>query len=430
MVSEIIIILALIIVNGIFSMSEIALVSSRKSALENAANKGDKKARIALELAESPNRFLSTVQVGITLIGILTGVFGGAEITDRLRQYFLQFPATAEYSRGIAVSIVVLLITFFSLVLGELVPKRIGLINSERIAKLMARPMRILSKVAAPIIRLLSVTTDLVIRIFNIKPSDDSKVTEEEIRALIAEGTSTGAIEEVEQDIVGRVFHLGDRRIGSLMTNRMDIVWLDLRDDFDTNRKKIIGNQYSAYPVCDEEIDRVAGILQVKTILEELADGKTFDLRQYLIPALFLPENVRAYKALEKFKEIRGRTGVVVDEYGSVQGLVTLNDLLEALITDVTEAATDEEAEIIEREDGTWLADGLLSYDDFLRYFETEDMEEERGGFHTLAGFILDISKKIPQAGEIYHAGEFDFEIMDMDGNRIDKVLIKRKART
>lgn len=405
------------------------MVSARKSALESAANKGDKKAKAALELAESPNRFLSTVQVGITLIGILTGVFGGAEITDRLRQYFLQFQITAEYSRGIAVSIVVLLITFFSLVLGELVPKRVGLINPERIAKLMARPMRILSKVTSPIIQLLSVTTDLVIRIFNIKPSDDSKVTEEEIRALIAEGTSMGSIEEVEQDIVGRVFHLGDRRIGSLMTNRMDIVWLDLEDDFLTNKNKIIEHRYAAYPVCEGEIDKVVGVLQVKGVLDILTEGKDFDLKQYLVPALFLPENVRAYKALEKFKENRGRPAIVVDEYGSVQGVITLNDLLEALITDITEETAEEEAEIIERKDGTWLADGLLSYDDFLRYFELEAIEEERGGFHTLAGFILHISKKIPQAGEIYHTGGFEFEIMDMDGNRIDKVLIKKNTQ-
>lgn len=424
--TEILIIVLLILLNGIFSMSEIAIVSARKTKLENAAKRGDAKAKAALDLANAPNKFLSTVQIGITLIGILTGMFGGESIADRLKIFFSTIPALASYSNAIAISLVVLLIGFFSLLFGELIPKRIGLTNPEKIARLTAGPMRIISRVTAPLVWLLSSVSDLIIKLFGIKKSEESVVTEEEIKALVAEGATSGSIDEVEQGIVERVFHLGDRKVGSLMTNKMDIVWLDIHDPKEVNAERIRSSVHTGFPVCDGDIDKMIGIVFSKEIIRYGIEVIVSNLKKHAKPPLFFPENMKAYKALEKFKESKTHVGTVVDEFGSVQGLVTMNDLLEALIDDVDDTPGPD-AEIIEREDGSWLVDALLPFQEFIHYFEIHNIDDlEYTGFHTVGGLVLHIAKKLPKTGETFTWKGYSIEVVDLDGRRIDKVLVKK----
>jgi putative hemolysin len=418
--TEILIILGLILLNGLFSMAEIALVSSRKSRLEAQANKGDARAREALNLAEHPDTFLSTVQIGITLIGILTGIFSGETITEDLAVFFAKFETFKNYSHGLATTIVVIIITFFSLVLGELVPKRIGLSNPERYAKLLAGPMRLMSLITYPFVWLLTKSSHLITRLFNIKPND-SQVTEEEIKAIISEGTEHGAIEEAEQEIIERVFHLGDRNITSLMTHRSDIIWFDVNDNENTIKEKILKEPHSSYPICENAIDHIKGVVSIKD-LYVTDDDVAF--RKIMKQALFVPENNTAYQVLEKFKESKIHTCFIVDEYGSLQGMITLNDILEAIVGEIPEPNVDD-YEIIEREDGSYLVDAQIPFYDFLTRFEkTEWMNEGEQEFDTLAGFILHELERIPQTGDTLNWRGFDFEIVDMDAQRIDKILV------
>jgi putative hemolysin len=417
---EILIILGLILLNGLFSMAEIALVSARKARLEGQANKGDKRAREALQLAEHPDKFLSTVQIGITLIGILTGIYSGEKLKSDFVSFLNQFELIKPYSNGVATTIIVIIITYFSLVLGELVPKRLGLSRPETIAKIMAAPMRMVSIATYPFIWLLSKSTHFIVRIFNIK-AKDTQVTEEEIKAIISEGTEQGTIEEAEQEIIERVFHLGDRNITSLMTHRSDIVWFDVNDNELSIREKIIGEPHSAYPVCEGDIDNIKGIVSLKD-LYVTNDLTVF--RQYMKPALFVPGNITAYKLLEKFKEKKTHGCFIVDEYGSVQGMITLNDILEAIVGDLPQQDL-QDYEIIEREDGSYLVDAQIPFYDFLSRFEkTEWMHEGEQEFDTLAGFILHKLERIPRTGDKMEWQGFTIEIMDMDAQRIDKVLV------
>lgn len=422
---ELLIILLLVLLNGVFSMSEIALVSSRKSRLEAFARNGDKKAKAALALANSPNRFLSTVQIGITLIGILTGVYSGAKITSDLETFLGQFALMAPYKHSMAVGLVVLFITFFSLVLGELVPKRIGLSNPEGIAKMVAKPMNVLSKITAPFIVLLSFASDLLIRALNIKQSE-SAVTEEEIKSLIQEATSGGIFEEIEQEIVHNVFQLSDRRVTSLMTNRQEIVWLNLEDSVEENKAKIFESMHAIYPLCKGKVDNVLGLIYIKDLLGADVDERLAGLQSLKREPLYLPESNRAYQALEKFKEQRVFFGLIVDEYGGLMGVVTMHDIMDALVGDISEI--DEfETEIIERADGTFLIDAQLPFDDFIQYFALTVNDSERKelvGFNTLGGFALHVLEDIPETGEKFRWKEFDFEIIDMDRSRIDKILV------
>ncbi|MDX1937426.1 MAG: hemolysin family protein [Flavihumibacter sp.] len=418
--TEILIILGLILLNGLFSMAEIALVSSRKSRLEAQANKGDASAREALNLAEHPDTFLSTVQIGITLIGILTGIFSGETITEDLAAFFAKFETFKNYSHGLATTIVVIIITFFSLVLGELVPKRIGLSNPERYAKLLAGPMRLMSLITHPFVWLLTKSSHLITRLFNIKPND-SQVTEEEIKAIISEGTEHGAIEEAEQEIIERVFHLGDRNITSLMTHRSDIIWFDVNDSENTIKEKILKEPHSSYPICENAIDNIKGVVSIKD-LYVTDDDVAFS--KIMKQALFVPENNTAYQVLEKFKESKIHTCFIVDEYGSLQGMITLNDILEAIVGEIPEPNVDD-YEIIEREDGSYLVDAQIPFYDFLTRFEkTEWMNEGEQEFDTLAGFILHELERIPHTGDTLNWRGFDFEIVDMDAQRIDKILV------
>ncbi|WP_462253154.1 hemolysin family protein [Ferruginibacter sp.] len=418
---EILIILGLILINGIFSMAEIALVSARKTRLEVQANKGDEKAKAALKLSNHPDVFLSTVQVGITLIGILTGIFSGEKIKTPVVEYFNRFEWSRDYSNGIATTIIVVILTYFSLVLGELVPKRIGLARPEFIAKNFAKPMGWLSKLTFPFIWLLTSSTHLIVKLFNLKVKDN-QVTEEEIKAMISEGSEHGAIEEEEKDIIERLFHLGDRNITSLMTHRTDIAWFDGSETVQQVKDKMDKVIYSSYPVCEETVDNIKGIISIKDLLKAAPDKLLKDIAK---PALFVPENNTAYQLLEKFKQTKIHSCFIVNEYGTLEGMITLNDILEAIVGDVPQTGQDE-YEITERADGTYLVDAQIPFYNFLSRFEkTEWMNEAEHDFDTLAGFVLHELEHIPKTGETFEWRGFSFEIIDMDGQRIDKLLLK-----
>ena len=424
---EILIILLLTILNGVFSMSEIALVSSRKSKLETAAKNGDRRAQVALDLSNSPNRFLSTVQIGITLIGILLGIFSGDKLTTDVQNFVSQIDIIRPYAHSVAVVLVLLLLTYFSLVFGELVPKRIGLSNPEGIAKTMAAPMNLLSRLTSPFIALLTLSSDVLLKLLNIKPNE-SAVTEEEIKSLIQEGTSGGAIEEIEQEIVQNVFQLGDRKITSLMTNRQEIVYLDLEDEPAENKGRIIEHKHSVYPLCNGGVDEVVGLIYTKDFLGKDLDTELLRLTEMKRDALFIPENNKAYQVLERFRERRQYVGVIVDEYGGVLGVITLNDILDVLVGDINDDVHSD-YEIREREDGSFLIDAQLPFDDFLSSLSitvTAQSRRELTGFDTLGGFALHILKDIPKEGETFVWHNYRFEIVDMDKSRIDKIMVRK----
>lgn len=417
---EILLILGLILLNGLFSMAEIALVSARKARLEAQANKGDKSAREALELSNHPDTFLSTVQIGITLIGILTGILSGENLKADFVDFLKRFDVIENYANGIATAIIVIIITYFSMVLGELVPKRLGLAKPEAIAKFMARPMHILSRITHPFIWLLSKSTFVIVRLFNIK-KNNNQVTEEEIKAIISEGTEQGTIEEAEQEIIERVFHLSDRTITSLMTHRSDLIWFDLNDNEVAIKEKILQEPHSVYPICDGQIDNIKGVVSIKDLY--IANDLTL-FKEIMQPPLYVPENNTAYQVLEKYKQSKIHSCFIIDEYGSLLGMITLNDILEAIIGDIPEQHIDD-YEIVEREDGSYLVDAQIPFYDFLsRFDKTEWMNEGEQEFDTLAGFILHHLKRIPMTGDKLEWEGFNLEIIDMDAQRIDKVLV------
>ena len=419
--NEILILIGLILLNGFFSMAEIALVSSRKARLETQANKGDARAKAALKLANKPDNFLSTVQIGITLIGILTGIYSVDKIIDDVKRWLEQFPSVQSYASGLATVLVLILVTFLSLVLGELVPKRIGMAAPEAIAKLAAAPMSLISKMTFPFVWLLTFTTNMIVKLFNMK-SRDNMVTEDEIKAIISEGTETGAIEAQEQEIIERVFHLGDRNITSLMTHRSDIIWFEINDNENSIREKILQEPHSVYPICDGSIDNIKGIVNIKDLYVTPDDVRFIDTMK---PALFVPENNSPYQLLEKFKQTQIHSCFIVDEYGTLLGLITLNDILEAIVGDIPQQDMDD-YEVVKRDDGTFLVDAQIPFYDFLSQFEkTEWMNEGEQEFDTLAGFILHDLERIPHTGDSLEWRGFQFEIIDMDGHRIDKVLVK-----
>ena len=420
---EILIILFLILLNGIFSMSEIALISARKNRLETAAKKGNKNAKAALDLANSPNEFLSTVQIGITLIGILTGIYSGDKITTDVQNFVATFEALSPYANSIAVGIVVVTLTFFSLVLGELLPKRIGLNYPESIAKAVALPMKIVSTVTMPFIWLLTTSTDFLLKMLQIKPTADGKVTEEEIKAIIKEGTEVGEVQEIEQDIVERVFHIGDRKVNSLMTHRSDIVYLSLEDTKEEIKAKVIDELHSVYPVCEDNLDNVIGLVLLKDLFVSFESG-TFDLKSITRDAVYLIEQTSAYKALENFKTSKMHYAFVVDEHAIFQGVITLNDILEALVGDASDFDEDE-YKLVANEDGTWLVDGQYSLHDFLTFFDLDELINDYE-VTTVSGFFITKLGNIPNQGDKIIWNKLDLEALTMDGAKIDKVLIKQ----
>ena len=419
---EIFILIGLILLNGLFTMSEIALVSARKARLEGMAERGDKKAGAALKLSNSPELFLSAAQIGITLISILTGVYSGEKFSKDLQPAIAQIKVLEPYSQGISTTIIVILVTFLSIVFGELIPKRIGLLNAERISKLVAGPMGFIVKVTHPIVFLLNKTSNLIFKIFNIRSSKDESVTEEEIKAIISEGTESGSIEEEEKEMIERIFHLGDRNITSLMTHRSDIIWFDMNDNEEKIREKIVQEPHSVYPICEGSIDNIKGMVSIKDLY--IIDDFTL-FRDVVQPAMFVPENNTAYQVMERFKQTKSHSCFIVDEYGSLQGMITLNDILEAIVGDIPTTGI-EDYEIKERGDGTFLVDAQIPFYDFLSRFGKADWaSEEEYGFDTLAGCVLHEMERIPQTGDKMDWRGFHIEVIDMDGHRIDKVLVK-----
>ncbi|MFY0482089.1 hemolysin family protein [Flavobacterium sp. PLA-1-15] len=419
---EILIIFFLIILNGVFSMSEIALISARKNRLENAAKKGNASAKAALELANSPNKFLSTVQIGITLIGILTGIFSGDKITTDVQVFVEGFASLKPYADSIAVGIVVVILTFFSLVLGELVPKRIGLNHPEAIAKAVALPMKIISVITAPFIWLLTISTEFLLKVLMIKPSAEGKVTEEEIKAIIKEGTEGGEVQEIEQDIVERVFHIGDRKVNSLMTHRKSVVFLPLDSAKEKVRDIMLKELHSIYPVYGDNYDDIVGVVNLKNIFANI-ENDDFNLNEIMTDAPFIMEQTTAYKALENFKISGIHYAFVSDEYGVFQGIITLNDILEALVGDASDFYK-EDFQLVAREDGTWLVDGHYSLHDFLTYFELDELINDYE-VTTVSGLIMTELSYIPKQGEKLIWNHFELEVIDMDGVKIDKVMVK-----
>lgn len=417
---ELVILFFLILLNALFVMSEMALVSAKKNRLEISAAKGDRRSKVALQLKENPDIFLSTTQTFITLISILTGVYSGEKFEKYLQPYLEKIDIIKPYSHTIATVIIVILVTFLSILFGELVPKRFAIMRPEKIAKLIARPIKILSSVSFPIVWLLSSLNSAIFKIFNIKPHKDNQVTEEEIKALINEGSESGNIEEEEKDIIERVFHLGDRNITSLMTHRTDIVWFEINETLSSVKEKIKEFQHSVYPVCNENIDDIKGVVYIKDMYLQ----PDASLSSLLRKALFVPENNSAYQVLEKIKVTKIHYAFIVDEYGSLLGMITVKDILNAIVGEMPEAE-DDDYEIVERKDGSFLVDAQIQFYNFLTSFDkTIWVNEGENDFDTLAGFILHELKRIPSEGDTFEWRGFRFEIVDMDGQRIDKVLV------
>lgn len=422
---ELLIIIGLVLLNGVFAMSELSLVSSKKYKLESAKKRGSSGAKTAIDLSENPTKFLSTVQIGITLIGILLGVYSGENLTNDVREILLQIPVVAPYAQSLAVIVIVIFITYLSIVLGELFPKRLGMTFPEPIIIIMAKPMQILAKITSPFVWTLTISNDLLQHIFGIKKINESKVSEEEIKSIIKESAEGGEIQDIEQNIVERVFELGDRKVNTLYTHRTDIVFFDENDTWEVIREKINTEKHSAYPVCkDKNLDHVIGIV----LLKDLFSGnweKDFHISQYAKEPLFLNENMYAYYVLELFKREKMHYGIVIDEYGTTQGIVTMDDVVDALIGDVTEIDQDE-YKIIERDPNSWLVDGQFSAIDFAKYFDLYFDEETRDEYTTVAGLIIFMSNHLPEVGDKITTGDYVLEVIDKDGQRIDKILVTK----
>ena len=422
---EIFIILLLIAFNGIFAMSEIAVIQARKTTLSNDEKKGSKGARTALRLANDPDRFLSTVQIGITLIGILTGIYSGASLSGKFSDVFESLGMAEKWAYPLAQGLIVIVVTYLTIIFGELVPKRIGMSVAERVSKIIARPMYVLSVIAGPFVWILSKSTETIVNLLGVKNAE-TKVTEEDIKSIVQEGKEDGEVQEVEQDIVERVFMLGDLTVDSIMTHRSDVVTLDVNMTNEELRQVLNENMYEAYPLIDRGADNILGIVQLNDLIFRL-DDKSLNLKSIMHPAVYFYENMSVYKALEQMKEKRLKQAFICDEFGSFQGIVTLRDILEGLVGNIDEVA--EEPEIVKREGSeSWLVDGQCSFYDFLAYFDKEDLYDgEQQNYNTLAGLLIEQMKHIPQAGERTEWNCFKFEVVDMDGARIDKVLVMMK---
>ena len=426
---EIFIIIILIFLNGIFAMSEFAIVSARKMRLQQRAEKGDARAAAALELAEEPTSFLSTIQIGITLIGIFAGAYGGVTVAKGLAAYFTEFPSLAPYAEMLSVTLVVLVITYLTLVFGELVPKRIALNNAENLAAAIAKPMRLLSLIAGPFVFVLSRSTEIVLRIMGVRATAEPPVTEEEIKILLEEGTEAGIFEKVELSMVKGIFDLGDRRAESLMTPRPDVIALDLDDPDEENLRKMVLSGRSNFPAFQGDLDTIVGMVSVKNVLAGMVEGGSPDIRGAVTKPLFIPDTISVLKLLESFKETGLHSALVTDEYGSVQGIVTLHDILEAIVGDVRTFGEPEEEHVVTREDGSWLIDGSTPVEDLKALLSVEVFPgEEEGEYRTIAGLIMYVLDRIPSTGDYVEIGALRYEVVDMDGKRVDKVLVRRTS--
>ena len=426
-VFEIVVIILLIVANGLFAMSELAIVAARKSRLQDWAENGNARAKSALELAENPNQFFSTVQIGITLVGILAGAFGGRTLASELSTYLSEIPAIQPYSTTIALGTVVICITYLSVVLGELVPKRIALSHAERIATLMAGPMRLLSAISSPVVRLLTASTDAIFRLLGSPPSQEPAVTEEEIRRLIEQGTAAGVFEESEQDMIEAVIELGDKSARALMTPRTQIVWLDQSDSVEEIRSRISESGHSRFPVGRGSLDNLVGVTQAKDLLASALQGKPIDLTSSLQPPVLVPRTLTALQVLDYIKRSGSHLVLVVDEYGGIEGLLTHHDVLEAIAGDMPFGETGTPSKAVQRADGSWLLDGMIPVDEFKEIFHLDSLPgEKQDAYQTLGGFIFTRMGRVPSVSESFEWNHLRFEIVDMDGKRIDKVLVSR----
>jgi len=423
---EILFIVFLIILNGLLALSEIALVSARKTRLERLAKEGNSRAHIALKLVNSPDEFLSTIQIGITFVGILAGAFGGATISEVPARYFAVFPLLAPYSETISVIIVVISITYLSVIIGELIPKRLALNNPENLACLVAPAINRLSRMAYPLVFLLSGSTNILLRVFRFKTSTEPAVTEEEIKLLIDKGTQAGVFQEFEQDTIERVFRLADRRVSVLMTHRADIIWLNLNESAEETKHKIAQYKYSSYPIIRDTLDNIVGVVRGKDLLSIAMEDKPFNIKEICRNPLFVSETTPAVKVMEFFKKARTHIAFVVDEYGTIQGLVTFGDILRSVFEDV-EDTIEGERDIVKREDGSWLISGSLPLDEFMDYMDVgERNEEKQAGINTVGGFAMAKIGSVPSEGQHFVWKGLRVEVVDMDGRRIDKILVSR----
>lgn len=420
---EIAVIIALIFLNGLLAMTEIAIVTSRKARLEEKAKQGSKNAKLALRLSLEPEKFLSAIQVGITLIGIVSGVYGGVALTEDLVPYVEQISFLKPIAHEIAYFVIVGLITYFSLVIGELVPKTIALNNAENIAIFFAPALNILTKIAYPVIQLLSVSTKIFIKLFRIKENENPPVTEEELKLLIEQGASFGSIEKKESELLKRIFKFGDRKANAIMTQRNDVIWIDINDTIEEIKKTVFENEYSLYPVCANSLDTVLGVIIAKDFYKQINDLP--EIKALIKEPLYVVDTFSAYRILEILKEKKNYNAIVIDEYGIFQGIITLRDIVENIIGDITQRGEVEKHPIIRRTDGSFLVDGDTLLDDIVETITLEFPDRDEN-YITLAGFIVHTIKKIPNTGEKFTIGNYSYEIVDMDGNRIDKLLISK----
>lgn len=420
----------LIMINGFLSMTEIAIISAKKSKLKTLSEEGNKDAKNALIMAENPNKFFSTVQVGITLVGILTGAFSGITLSEPIAKSLIGLGINQSLADSIAVFIVVILITYLSLIIGELLPKRLGLAYSEKIAMFIASPMSFISKIFHPFVVILTKSTDFIANILKIRSKNKLTVSEEEVRMLIQEGTKVGIFEKIEKNIVEKVLNIGDEKVTALMQARNKVVWLNTKDTDKENMNKVLKNQYSYFPVADGEIDNIVGILRTDSLLAETIEnkGKKMHMKKLLHKPLLIPESKKVLDALELFKKMRIHLGIIIDEYGSVEGVITLTDILEAIVGDISDVNEQEDQTIVKRGKNSWFVDGLVSTAEFKEFFKVANLKgkDESDEFNTIGGFLMGQLERIPKTGDKIVIDGFSLEIADMDGNRVDKIIVDR----
>jgi putative hemolysin len=422
---EILLLLLLVIANGVFALSEIAMISARRARLQHRAEQGDAGARVALELVREPTRFLSTVQIGISLVGILAGAFGGATLAEAIADRIEQIPALAPYGEAVGLAVVVVGVTYLSLVIGELAPKRLALRNPEQVAARVARPMRWLSRLASPAVRVLSWSTDVLFLLLRVRPAADLPVSAEEIKILVEQGATSGVFEATEQDIVESALFLGERRISANMTPRTEIVWVDLDAPLETIQRVILNSSHSYFPAGHSSLDNVSGVLRGRDLLARLVEGQPVEWGALLRPPLFVPEAQTLLDVLRLLKETGQPLVLIIEEYGGLQGILTPTDVLEALIGNIQLPGQEPEPETVQREDGSWLLDGRLPISKLKELLDMRELpEEDQAAYATLGGFVMKVLGQIPAIGQRFDFAARRFEIVDMDGHRVDRVLV------
>ena len=419
------IILLLIFANGLFAMSEIAIVTARKPRLRVQAEGGSARASAALRLAENPEDFLSTIQIGITLINILAGVFGEAAITREIEPTIRELPIVGAYSQPVSQGLVVIAITYLTLVMGELVPKRIGLAYAESVSMRVAQPMKLLAWISAPLVKLLSISTRLLLSLLRLQPSTEPNVTVEEVQSLMEQGRESGVFEPINEEMVEQVFRLRERRVNDLMTPRPDVIYLDLEDPIDETRQIIIEKRHSRYPVMKGDEDNVVGFVLARDLLAQALSNEPLDLTPIMRQVLIVPEGLPVLEVLERFKDDKAQLAIIIDEYGELQGLMTFNDLLEEIVGDVPELGDPDDPKALQRDDGSWLIDGMFPVDDLKEMFNIKMLpEEDENYYQTIGGLIMIYLGRVPTEGDKFEWEKFRFEVVDMDWRRVDKVLL------